>query len=69
MTSQIYDAKEHIGDVLPSCKVFLSAPVLRLDNGKAGLTLKNLITKMKGINNVILMTILTEVAVVERLYI
>ena len=57
-SSQIYDAilllKEHIGDVLPSCKVILSsAPVLRFDNGKAGLILKNIITKMKGINNVI----------------
>ena len=53
-SSQIYDAilhlKEHIGDVLPSCEVFLSAPVLRLDNGNEGLTLTNLIRKTKAIN-------------------
>ena len=57
MTSQIHDAilclKCHIEDVLPSCKVYLSAPVLRLDNGKAGITLKHLANKMKNVNNVI----------------
>ena len=41
-SSQIHDAilclKRHIEDVLPSCKVFLSVPVLRLDNGKARIT-------------------------------
>ena len=57
-SSEIHDAmlnlKAHIEDVLPSCTVFLSAPVLRLDNGKAGLTLQNLGNKMKIMSNVIL---------------
>ena len=56
-SSQIHDAilclKCHIEDVLSSCKVFISAPVLRLDNGKAAITLKHLANKMKNVNNVI----------------
>lgn len=55
--NEIYDEiltlKEHIIEALPTCTVYLSAPVLRLDNGKAGMTLKSLANKMKDLDNVI----------------
>ena len=50
---EILNLKMFIEQELPSCQVFLSAPVLRTDNRKANLTLKNLETLMKGLDNVI----------------
>ena len=39
--------------MLPTVKVYLSCPVLRLDHAKAGFTLYQLVRKMKTLENVI----------------
>ena len=49
----ILKLRTHIESVLPQTKVYLSCPVLRLDHAKAGLTLYQLVRKMKSLENVI----------------
>ena len=46
--------KIHIESVLPTCKVFLSCPIIRFDDAKAGLTLRLLGKKMKTREDVII---------------
>ena len=50
---EILKLQMFIKQELPSCQVFLSAPVLRTDNRKAQLTLKNLEILMKEFDKVI----------------
>ena len=52
--NELLNLKEHIETTLPTCKVFLSAPVMRLDESKAELTLKHLTCSMKALDNIIL---------------
>ena len=49
----ILKLRTHIESVLPQTKVYLSCPVLRLDHAKTGLTLYQLVRKMKSLENVI----------------
>ena len=52
--NEITDLKAYILSVLPTVKVFLSCPVLRLDDAKANLTLRQLSYELKGLPDVII---------------
>ena len=42
--------KMHIKLILPNVKIYLSCPVLRIDDAKANLTLRNFTNKLKSLN-------------------
>ena len=48
--TELLQLKHHIESCLPSCRVIISHPTLRLDNAKAGLTITNLVKKLNGLN-------------------
>ena len=54
---QIYDEiinlKHYIEDILPSAKIYLSCPVVRIDNSYANLVLRKLDVKLKFLSNII----------------
>ena len=50
---EINNLKRYIEDKLPSMKIFLSCPVLRVDNSHAHLVLRQLGEKLKALPNII----------------
>ena len=47
---EIMQLKLWVENKLPSCKVTISHPILRLDDGKAQVTIRNLVTKLGLLN-------------------
>ena len=48
--TDLLQLKSHIESTLPSCNVIISEPIMRCDNGKANITIKHLIEKLRRLN-------------------
>ena len=51
--NEMLELRDYITSVLPTTSVYLSCPVLRVDNAKARLTTHHLRMKMKSLDNII----------------